>query len=575
MKSITVLLIEDDEDDAFLATEILESVHGRTYEIEWASDPRAGLEKLRSGEFDICLIDNRLGATTGIELLRASTEALRRTPAILLTGEHSTEVDEAAMQAGAADYLVKADLTGELLDRTIRYVLQRRDSDKRIEYLAFHDPLTDLPNRLLFADRVSQALSRANRMSEEVFVVFFDLDNFKDINDTRGHAAGDLLLSQISRRIRGVLREHDTLARLGGDEFAVCIEGPTAHNLIDTFIPRVREVLDKPFHIDEGAPVRTTASFGIASTYDTDPMPEQLLINADIAMYEAKRRGKDTWSFFRRSMHDALQERIALERDLRRAVVHGGLEIHYQPFIDIVSNEIVGFEALCRWSHPELGPQSPQDFIAMAEESGLISELGHYVLYEAAMTAARWRDQVGFDGFVSVNVSPKQTVDFGFIDSLIEVLDRSTLHPSQLMIEFTESLMSRDVDRVVVMLDKVAELGVRIALDDFGTGYSSLSKVHQLPISVLKVDHAFVKEYQGREGRSMLETISTMARSLDLTPIAEGIENKAQRDCLLELGYIIGQGFAYSRAVPEDQAAQLLLNTSLEPRSLPQDEETP
>ena len=396
--------------------------------------------------------------------------------------------------------------------------------------------------------------------------VFFDLDNFKDINDTRGHAAGDMLLSQISRRIRGVLREHDTLARLGGDEFAVCIEGPSAENLVNTFISRVRGVLGQPFHIDEGVPVRTAASFGIASTCDTDPEPEQLLSNADIAMYEAKRSGKDTWSFFQRSMHDELQERIALERDLRHAISHGGLEIHFQPFVDITSNEIVGFEALSRWTHPELGRQNPQDFITMAEESGLIGELGAYVLHEAAMTAAKWNDELGFNGFVSVNVSPKQIVNSSFVDSLIEVLDRSQLHPGQLMIEFTESIMSRDVAGIVAMLDKVSELGVRIALDDFGTGYSSLSNVHLLPISVLKVDRSFVTEHEGRSGRSMLETIATMAKSLDLTPIAEGVETLKQRDCLLELGYIIGQGFAYSPAVPEAEA-RMLVHQVLTPQS--------
>jgi len=566
--SISVLLIEDDDDDAFLTTELLDSIPRREYVVTVASTAATGRDYLRSGDFDICLVDNRLGAVTGVELLEQSAEALRATPAILLTGEHSAAVDEAAMRAGASDYLVKGELTGELLERTIRYALQRRDSDNQIEYLAFHDALTDLPNRLLFADRVQQALARVSRTKEHVFVVFFDIDNFKDINDTRGHAAGDLLLSQIATRIRNVLREEDTLARLGGDEFAVCIEGREARTVVDAFIRRAQVALSQPFHIDEATAVRTAASFGVASTADTEPDPKRLLSNADIAMYEAKRSGKDTWSFFKRSMHDELQHRIALEHDLRHALKSGGLDVHLQPFVDITSDEIIGFEALSRWSHPIYGYQDPQKFISLAEDSGLIGELGHHVLYQTASLAAAWHREFSFDGFLSVNVSPVQIADSSFISTLNDVLDETGVHPSQIMIEFTESVMSRDVDSVVARLEKIDELGVRIALDDFGTGYSSLSNVHRLPISVLKVDRSFVQEHQSQRGRSMLETIATMAHSLDLTPIAEGVESAEQRDSLLEIGYILGQGFGYSRAVPPAQAVELMRRGSVSLRSV-------
>lgn len=555
---ISVLLIEDDEDDYFLTLDLFEAIEIREFVVTWASDVTTGIEQLRSGEFDICLIDYRLGAVTGVDVLQDCKEALRTTPAIVLTGDHSHEVDNAALRAGASDYLVKGELSADSLERAVRYALQRNASDARIEYLAFHDPLTELPNRILFADRVRQALARTERNSDHVFVIFFDLDNFKDINDTRGHQAGDLLLTQVANRIRGTLRSNDTLARLGGDEFAMCIEGPPSADLALYFVRRVQDALRRPFDLDGASSVMVTASFGIASTFDTSADPEELLRNADIAMYEAKRAGKDTWARYERSMHESLQRRIALERDLHQSILDGSIEVHYQPFISLDSGKIVGFEALCRWTHSALGPQSPNEFIHLAESTGLIMGLGDYVLNEAASALAHWQDVYGFGGFVSVNVSPQQIAHGEFVNALNAVLDRTELDPSRLTIEFTESVMTGDVETTVAVLSKLAEVGVGVALDDFGTGYSSLSNVHQLPISVLKVDRSFVAGFNDRKGLSMLMTIATMASSLGVTSIAEGIETDEQLGVLRALGFSIGQGFLFAEAVPMDEVPALL-----------------
>ena len=557
MNPISVLLIEDDEDDYLITSELLEAIEGRSYEVTWASDATCGAAELRSGNYDVCLIDYRLGGITGVEVLEQCGESLRSTPAILLTGKHSAEVDRAAMEAGASDYLVKSELTSDMLERTARYAMQRRESDTRIEYLAFHDPLTDLPNRVLFADRVQQALNRADRAGGEVFVIFFDIDNFKDINDTRGHAAGDLLLTQVASRIRTALRVEDTLARLGGDEFAICLETQADKDPVIFALERTREVLSKTFDIDSGNPVEVTVSFGIASTRDTAAEPEQLLRNADIAMYESKRRSKNTFSFYERTMHDALQRRIALEHDLRCAIRKGELAVHYQPFVSLETSEVKGFEALARWTHPEFGVQSPQDFVRLAEESSLILELGEYVLNRAMDDAALWVAN-GFEGFVSVNVSPRQILDSTFLDSLNSVMHRCPMEPGRLVIEFTESVMSEDIGQVVETLDKAAELGAGIALDDFGTGYSSLSNVHQLPISILKIDRSFISRHQDRKGLSMLKTIATMAESLDLLAIAEGIETVDQLASIRSLGFDLGQGFLFSRAVEAKDVPALL-----------------
>lgn len=549
MNVVRVLLIEDDADDYLLTCELLEETTRSTYEVTWCADSASGLVALHSGRYDICLVDYRLGAETGIELLEQGAQALRRTPAIVLTGAHSSEIDHAAMEAGAADYLVKDQLTADSLERTIRYAMQRRDLDIRLEHLAFHDPLTDLPNRLLFADRVAQAIARRIRAQKIVSVVFFDLDDFKDVNDTRGHAAGDRLLQQVARRIASILRAEDTLARLGGDEFAVCMEsGAHDQSIAAAFVNRAQEALETPFDLDDGVSIEVRASFGIASSTSDDVNPDELLRNADIAMYNAKRLGKNTWSSYESQMHQTLHRRIELEKDLQHALRSERLDVVYQPFLCLQTQQLIGFEALCRWNHPDLGPQSPDEFIAIAEDSGAIIELGRQVLVEAVSQAMLWREKFGFDGFMSVNVSPRQISSAGFHETLVRIIESSGLPPSALVIEFTESVMTGDVNQVIRTLNKAAELGIGIALDDFGTGYSSLSNVHQLPITIIKVDRSFVARIDERKGRSMLETISTMARSLEVITIAEGIETEEQRDTLAALGYEVGQGFLFDRA---------------------------
>lgn len=569
-KKVSVLLIEDDEDDYLLTSDLFDEIATTEFTITWSDNVETGIQELQTGGHDICLIDYRLGPVTGVDVLETCREALRTTPAIVLTGAHSAEVDDASSRAGASDYLVKSELTADILERSVRYVLQRSDSDARIEYLAFHDPLTDLPNRVLFTDRVTQALARTARSESEVSVIFFDLDNFKDINDTRGHAAGDLLLTQVTNRIRGILRPSDTIARLGGDEFAMCMEAPPGQVHPQELIARIQAALVPAFDIDGAASVTVSASFGVSSTADPTTPPEELLRNADIAMYEAKRDGKNTSAYYERSMHDSLQRRIALEHDLRDAIQCEQLEVHYQPFVDLADGSIVGFEALCRWDHPVLGKQQSAEFIDIAERSGMIVELGNFVMQEAVRQAVQWTEASQFQGFMSVNVSPQQFLHAGFVDSLVTTLDSTGISPQRLVIEFTESVMAGDVDTMVGVLDKVSELGVGIALDDFGTGYSSLSNVHLLPISILKVDRSFVIRHRDVKGHSMLSTIATMGKNLGLLSIAEGVETTEQLADLRALGFTLGQGYLFSAAVPGGQVPSLLAAPSQLPESLVQ-----
>lgn len=560
-KSLRVLLIEDDEDDYVLTLEALSDTARAEYEITWCEDPAQGLAELRSGTHDICLVDFRLGGVTGVELIEAAGDALRQTPAILLTGRGDTEVDIAGMKAGASDFLVKGTFDSESLERAIRYAVQRRDMDARLEHLAFHDPLTDLPNRLLFGDRVDQALRRQDRSGGGVAVIFFDIDNFKNVNDSHGHSSGDRLLRGVAGRIQAHMRPEDSLARLGGDEFAICIEvadSPYEQPAI-TVAERALSALISPFDLDDGVVIDVRASFGIALAAGDDEMTtDDLLRNADIAMYQAKSQGKDSWAMFHDEMHDARRRRTRLEGDLRDAVRRGAIDIVYQPFYDMATTRLHGFEALSRWTHEELGPQSPEEFIGIAEDSDIIISLGRVVLRTACEQCARWREDFGFNGFVSVNVSPRQLAHSGFIDTLNESLTDSGLDPEQLVIEITESVMTNDPAHMVAVLEKITEIGVRIALDDFGTGYSSLSHLHLLPVQIVKVDRSFIARSEEPDGRSMLAAIAAMASSLGLSTIAEGIETEVQLATLRAMGYDIGQGFLFGKGQPAEWAARHL-----------------
>ena len=490
-------------------------------------------------------------------------------PSILLTGKHDADIDVAAMKAGASDYLIKGELSGDILERTIRYALQRRELDQRLEHLAFYDSLTDLPNRVLFLDRVTQALARQARAASVVTVIFLDIDNFKDVNDTYGHSAGDILLRKVSARVRSQLRLEDTMARLGGDEFAICMETPirTGNQIAIDFVQRALGTLMEAFDLEIGASVEVRASFGISNSTAEAATATELLRNADIAMYEAKANGKNTYAIYRSSMHDVLQRRTSLEKDLRKALRTKSLDVAFQPFFVLsrgsndpdTSSNITGFEALTRWTHDELGPQDPVEFIGIAEESGLIVDLGREVLLKSCRQAVEWTASHGFDGFMSVNVSPRQVSHASFVDTLNECLSETNIDPERLVIEITESVMFGDPDYTIEILHKVRELGVRIALDDFGTGYSSLSHLHLLPVQLIKVDRSFVARAEEEAGRAMLGAIAAMASNLELTIIAEGIETPEQQEILHEMGYDYGQGFFRGGAERADTAAASFL----------------
>jgi diguanylate cyclase (GGDEF)-like protein/PAS domain S-box-containing protein len=436
-----------------------------------------------------------------------------------------------------------------------RDVSERRRLEEQLIHQAFHDPLTGLANRALFRDRVSHALALAQRRGSPVTVLFLDLDDFKKVNDSLGHAEGDRLLKAAAERFLACARSADTVARLGGDEFAILIEGGDGSEGLPD---RVAAAMSHPFSLS-GNQVRVTASIGVASA-SLDETADDLLRNADMAMYAAKRRGKGHAETYESRMYADIRERLDLEAALRAAIERRELTLFYQPIVNLQSGGIYGVEALLRWEHPQFGRLLPQHFVPLAEETGLIVQLGSWVLGEACRQLQVWRAAYPeIPLAVSVNISGRQLQGSGLADALRQTLTSSGVEPSSVVLEITESVLMQQTDGVLERLQQLKGFGVRLAIDDFGTGYSSLSYLQRFPIDILKIAKPFVEEVgQGADRSALARAIVGLGDTLKLQTIAEGIERAEQRAALIELGCTLGQGHHFWPALSAAAIEELL-----------------
>ena len=430
-------------------------------------------------------------------------------------------------------------------------VTERQRSDGRIAHMARHDALTDLPNRVLLRERLEHELKRVKR-GECLAVLCLDLDQFKGVNDTLGHPIGDELLKLVADRLRGCTREPDTVARLGGDEFAIIMTQMQEPTDAASLSKRIRESIIKPYQI-EGHQIVTDISIGISvAPFDAEEA-DPLLRNADMALYGAKADGRGTFRFFEPDMNVRMKTRRELEMDLRKALVGKEFELHYQPLVNLKSNDVNAFEALLRWNHPKRGLVSPADFIPVAEETGLIIPLGEWVLKAACYEAVDWPDHIK----VAVNLSPAQLNNRNLLNVVIGALAESGMPARRLQLEITETVLLQNTFATLATLHELRKLGVQIALDDFGTGYSSLSYLRSFPFDKIKIDQSFIQDLSnGAEPVAIVQAVANLAKCLNMTSTAEGVETQQQMDLLQSMGCTEMQGYLFSRARPASEIRQ-------------------
>jgi diguanylate cyclase (GGDEF)-like protein/PAS domain S-box-containing protein len=483
---------------------------------------------------------------------------------------------EARLRASDGNYRLVEIVGKNLLDDpavggvviNYRDISERRQLEDELRHQAFHDSLTGLANRALFTDRLEHALSLGRRSRHRLAVLFLDLDDFKTINDSLGHGEGDLLLVAVAARLRDAVRAGDTIARMGGDEFAILVEDASNGSPMEV-AERLMATLQAPFE-RSGKELFVHGSIGVAVSASPKETPEELLRNADASMYMAKSHGKNRIEVFEPSMHAAALSRLAIKGALERAVERQEFEVRYQPIVKLATRELIGVEALVRWRHPERGLVLPTEFIAVAEETGLIIPIGRWVLEQACRQARDWETvRPNRPMTMSVNVSGRQVAEPGFVQSVADVLAMSELAAGRLVLEFTEGVLMRDTDATTATLAELKQLGVRLAIDDFGTGFSALNYLRLFPIDVLKIDGSFVASMSaGADQRALVRAILRLGETLHLSTIAEGIEDAGQLADLRALGATLGQGYFFARALTAEEVSVLLATEEQRPSRL-------
>ncbi len=686
-RDISVLLVEDDEDDFVLTRDLLADSRRTRFALDWVSSYDDAVSAISEGKHDVYLVDYRLGEHDGLEILRRAREAGCLRPIILLTGQGDGEVDIAAMNAGAADYLVKGQIDGQILERSIRYSLEQnrtlealRESEERyalsargandglwvwdlaadtvyysdrwkemlgfseseigdspgewfsrvhpddvamlrvefdahrngttpsiehehrmrnrsgedrwmlargvavrdatgnatriagsltdittrktaidrLTHDAFHDALTGLPNRALFMDRLGSLMERSRHIPGHQFaVLFLDLDRFKLVNDSLGHALGDQLLISVGERLRATMRPTDTVARLGGDEFTILLE--TQH-LADAvrMAERLQYGLHVPFRVGEHE-IFTTASVGIALSATGYERAQDVVRDADIAMYRAKSRGRGVHEVFDKTMHERAVKLLTFETELRRSIERDELRVFYQPIVSLGSGNVTGFEALLRWQRGDV-LIAADEIVPIAEETGLILSIGEWVLRESLRQLAEWQQLYPDNDslHMHVNLSPKQFLQPNLLEQVAAALSESGVDARRLHLEVTESVVVDNAEAAAMLLANLRLSGVGISLDDFGTGYSSLSSLRQFPFDTLKIDRSFISTNADRRDDEIVRTISALARILGMAVTVEGLESADQVQRMRDLGIDYAQGFYFSAPVDAVKALAIL-----------------
>ncbi|MDP3937418.1 MAG: EAL domain-containing protein [Deltaproteobacteria bacterium] len=559
-KHLRVLLIDQDPADASTIERLLAVEGSSWFTLCQATRLSEGLRRLSEETFDVILLDLNLPDSKGVATVAQVREMALMVPIVVLGTARDETLQSQAIQRGAQDYLIKGYEPGQsdTLIRAMRYAMELKQTEERLRHMSRYDSMTNVANRPFLYDRLELALARAKRHQRVLAVLILDLDHFKAINDTLGHTVGDRLLKRVAERLTGSLRASDTVARLGGDEFALLLPELTEVEDVTKVVDKIMTELKQPSVIDEQE-LFVSASIG-SSVYPADgDDAETLLKNADSAVQRAKQLGRNNHQFYSPVMNAKASKRLQLGNALRRAVEREQFVLHYQPQVDLHTQRVVGVEALVRWRHPGWGMIPPNEFIPLAEETGLIFPIGEWVLRTACAQARRWQD-AGLPAMrVSVNLSSRQFNQGNLVDVITSVLRETRLSPDYLELELTESSFMHNEEDTLATLRRLKEMGLHIAIDDFGTGYSSLRYLKRFPIDVLKIDRSFVKDIPAdAEDAAIVEAIIAMARALGLRVIAEGVETPEQLTYLMAQGCSLMQGFYLSQPLEVEELTRSL-----------------
>ncbi len=530
-----------------------------TFAIETCDGFAKARELMEATPFDCVLLHGIPSAAGSVDWIATLHQRVPGTAIVVLAGSEDRDQALAAVRSGAQDVLFPSELGPELLVRVIRYAVERAHAEQHLIWLAQHDWSTGLANRARFRQALASALARATRAGGMVAVFMLDLDRFKLVNDSFGHAAGDALLKGVAERLSAGLRVTDTLARMGGDEFAILVECRDSFNHVIALAEKVLAVFDDAFTA-AGHEFRITTSIGVAAWPRSGHDVDSLLRHADEAMYRAKKEGRNNYQFYTEGMHAEAVERLRMEHDLHRALARGEFCLHYQPVLDLAAGRFSGVEALLRWDRRGEGRLvAPGEFIPLIEETGLIVPVGEWVLRHACRQWVEWRRAGMAPMKLAVNLSPRQFRNHGLPATLRRIIEETRMDSRWLQIEITEGVLMEDTVETVYLLNELKAMRIDIAIDDFGTGYSSLSYLKSFPVDVLKIDRSFISGVaQNPQDAAIASAVINMAHSLGKTVVAEGVETPQQLRFLREQGCECAQGFVLSRPMPADELVRML-----------------
>lgn len=543
---IKILFVDREQGEYLLIAEMLSLVRHVEYELVWCNQLDTALHKILSHEFDVALLDYYWDDANARDLLNAARMQACQTPIVVMTDEMETEVDREAIRAGAADYLIKGQIDHLLLERSLRYAIERKQTEQHLSRLAHYDTLTDVPNRILFRDRLEHAIHLAERDNANFTLMFIDLNGFKQVNDNFGHDAGDAIIRICAERLNACVRRSDSVARMGGDEFTLLLQKIAINTDVAHIAEKVITAIEQPAEIN-GHEVVVGCSIGIAIYPQAGRDADTLLKHADMAMYKAKQEEGSSYRFFTEMMNQDVRRQLRLESDLRAALKKQQFVLHYIPRIDVSTGKVVALEAMLRWDKPGVGIVDASDFIATAEETGIIHALGYWVIRQACNDVKLLQQSWGSPLMMAIKLSMRQFKDDNLVHEVARIFADTDIQPGDIEFEITETVFADNIELVSLCMRPLSFFGINFLLDSFGAGNSSLLHLQRLPISTVKIDLGFLQELnRSHTDKRLVLAMITLAHNLGKLVVTEGVETKEQKEWLKEMGCELMQGSYFS-----------------------------